>query len=90
MEKVNHPSHYGGDSVYEVIKVAEVLGLDEDAYLFNALKYIARAGKKSGEEELDDLLKAQFYLNRRIDKLTGAIPNWEQHFGTKGDKKKAS
>lgn len=68
-ELVNHPQHYGGDSVYEVIKVLEAWGLDGNARLFNAVKYIARAGKKNGASYSDDLKKAQFYLNREITRL---------------------
>lgn len=68
-EKVNHPDHYGGDTIYEVIKVIEAWDLDKDFCLGNAVKYIARAGKKAETEELTDLLKAQFYLNRKIENL---------------------
>ena len=67
---VSHPSHYGGeDNVYEVIKVCEAWGLDKDAYLFNVVKYVARAGKKDSSKELEDLKKALFYLDRRIKLL---------------------
>jgi len=69
-EMVNHPNHYGGaDNPYEVIKVCEVWGLDYDAYLFNVVKYVARAGKKDPAKELEDLKKAAFYLDRKIKKL---------------------
>lgn len=69
-EMVNHPNHYGGaDNPYEVIKVCEVWGLDYDAYLFNVVKYVARAGKKDPTKELEDLKKAAFYLDRKIKKL---------------------
>jgi hypothetical protein len=69
-EAVNHPNHYGGESnVYEVIKVCEAWGLDYDAYLFNVVKYVARAGKKVKEKEIEDLKKAAFYLDRKIKKL---------------------
>lgn len=65
---INNPQHYGGaDNVYEVIKVCEHFRLDEDAYLFNVVKYILRAGKKDGY--LQDLKKAQWYLNRKITNL---------------------
>lgn len=70
MEQVNHPDHYGGDTVYEVIKVLEAWGLNENARLWNAVKYIARAGKKSGDP-LTDLKKARFYLEREIKQLEG-------------------
>jgi len=67
---VNHPSHYGGsENVYEVIKVCEAWGLDLDAYLFNVVKYVARAGKKNTDTEIQDLKKALFYLDRKIKNL---------------------
>lgn len=67
-ENVDHPEHYqfGHDKTYEVITVAEVWGLDKDAYLFNVLKYIVRSGKKDDNPPLQDLKKALFYLDRRI------------------------
>jgi hypothetical protein len=65
VEAVNHPPHYGGDTTYETWKVAEAWGLDKDAYLFNVLKYISRAGKKGDIQE--DLEKAESYLKRRIE-----------------------
>ena len=69
-EMVNGPQHYGGaDNPYEVIKVCEAWGLDFDAYLFNVVKYVARAGKKDESKELEDLKKAAFYLNRKIQNL---------------------
>jgi len=69
-EMVNGPAHYGGvDNPYEVIKVCEAWELDQDAYLFNVVKYVARAGKKDESKELEDLKKAAFYLNRKIKNL---------------------
>lgn len=68
MSKVDHPDHYGGESnPYEAIKVIEAWGLD--FHLGNTLKYIARAGKKG--DELTDLKKAAWYLDRRIKQLEG-------------------
>lgn len=69
-EMVNGPAHYGGkDNPFEVIKVCEAWGLDYDAYLFNVVKYVARAGKKDNTKELEDLKKAAFYLERKIKNL---------------------
>lgn len=69
-EKVNNPSHYGGAAnVYEVIKVIRAWGLDKSFALGNAIKYIARAGKKNGESVLDDLRKARWYLDNEIAAL---------------------
>lgn len=77
---VDHPSHYGGkEDPYEVIKVCEAWGLDKDAYLFNVVKYVARAGKKNPQKKIEDLEKAVFYLKRRIELLShpiyGKVPN---------------
>ena len=70
-DMVNGPAHYGGESnPYEVIKVCEAWGLDNDAYLFNSIKYIARAGKKNPDKEIEDLKKAVYYLERRISRKT--------------------
>jgi hypothetical protein len=65
-EHVNHPQHYGGESnPYEVIKVIEALEMD--FHLGNTFKYIARAGKKETDKELQDLEKALWYLQRKIE-----------------------
>jgi transcription antitermination factor NusG len=64
-EAVDGPAHYGGkDNPYEVIKVAEAWGFEKNAYLFNALKYLGRAGKKGNKVE--DLKKLVFYVQREI------------------------
>jgi hypothetical protein len=69
-EMVNHPDHYGGkENIYEVVKVCEAWGLDKDAYIFNVVKYVARAGKKDIDKELQDMKKALWYLNRKIERL---------------------
>lgn len=69
-EFVNHPQHYGGeDNPYEVVKIAEATGLDKDAYLFNVLKYIVRSGKKNDNPPVQDLKKALWYLDRRIQTM---------------------
>jgi hypothetical protein len=67
-EMVNHPEHYGGsENVYEAIKVIE--NWDLDFHLGNTVKYISRAGKKGVNKELEDLKKAKFYLDRKINNL---------------------
>ena len=65
-EEVDHPSHYGGaENTYEAINVIEAWGLS--FCLGNAVKYIARAGKKG--DTATDLRKARWYLDRRIQQL---------------------
>lgn len=67
-DNVNHPSHYkaGGIETIDFIE-AKDLGY----HLGNVIKYITRAKHKGNEVE--DLKKAQWYLNRAISKLTGDI-----------------
>lgn len=66
-EAVNHPAHYGGDVPHETVKCLAAWGLESDALLWNAVKYISRAGKKGNL--LEDLKKARWYLERRIASL---------------------
>jgi ribosomal protein S6 len=67
-ENVNHPAHYGGaENPYEVIKVIEFYKCC--FCIGNVLKYILRAGKKDLAKEIEDLEKAAWYLNRKIEQL---------------------
>ena len=66
-ERVDHPVHYGGDTVYEHIKVVEAWGLGYE--LGNATKYICRAGKKDGAGVIEDLEKSIWYINHYIERL---------------------
>ena len=61
-DPVNHPAHYkaGGIETIDFIE-AKRLGY----HLGNVIKYITRAYHKGG---MEDLLKAQWYLNRAIEK----------------------
>jgi len=64
------PEYYGGkDNTYEVFRVLEAWELDQDFYLGNVIKYLARAGKKNKSTKKEDLKKALVYLQRRIDNL---------------------
>lgn len=68
-EKIDHPPHYGGDTVYEHIKVIEAWGLLGNYPLAIALKHVCRAGKKDGSPVLEDLKKARWYLDWEIQRL---------------------
>ena len=62
-EAVDHPAHYGGDTVYETIKVLKAWLTPEEYRGFlkgNAIKYLSRAGKKGSAEE--DQKKAEWYI----------------------------
>ncbi len=61
MEDVDHPTHYQGSKI-EVIDVIE--DFDLGFLLGNVIKYVLRAGYK--DDRLEDLQKAQWYLNREI------------------------
>lgn len=65
-DAVNHPSHYT-DGKIEVIEFIEDKKLG--FCLGNAVKYIARAGKKDPTKEVEDLKKARWYIERRIKQL---------------------
>lgn len=62
---IDHPPHYsaGGIEAIDVIEAWE-LGF----CLGNAVKYIARAGRKDPARELEDLEKAAWYLAREIER----------------------
>lgn len=63
-DNVNHPAHYKTGGI-ETIDFIEAKGLNY--HLGNVVKYITRADSKGNRKE--DLLKAQWYLNREINNL---------------------
>ena len=62
---VEHPAHYMKDSGHEVIDVINAWDLHYN--LGNAIKYIARAGRKNPETLVEDLEKAIFYIKWHIE-----------------------
>ena len=63
-DSVNHPSHYTDGHQIEVIEFLEDWMLP--FHLANAVKYIARAGRKDPDKTVEDLQKAAWYINRYI------------------------
>ena len=63
MDKAN-PDHYqlGKIQTWDFI-----IDQDLDFCLGNVVKYVVRAGAKPGESRLDDLRKAQAYINKAIE-----------------------
>lgn len=62
-DPVNHPSHYTSHpSGVECIQVVEHLPF----CVGSAIKYLWRAGLKSGASELEDLEKARWYVEREL------------------------
>ena len=74
IESVNHPNHYGGKgNPLEVINIIEYYGLNFN--LGNVIKYCLRAGKK--DEIIQELKKAQWYINREIERLENKTYHYE-------------
>ena len=67
-DNVNHPSHYNMGGI-EVIDAIEAWGFGEGFNRGNAIKYIARAGRKDPSRIVEDLEKAKFYIEREIKRL---------------------
>ena len=65
---VNHPDHYKAGGI-ETIDSIEAKGLSY--HLGNVVKYVSRAGKKDGNSYLQDLQKAEWYLQRAINNAKG-------------------
>lgn len=63
-EAVNSPSHYLASSGVEVIDAIEAWGMGPGFCAGNVIKYVARYNHKGNP--LEDLKKAQWYLNRLI------------------------
>lgn len=66
-DNVNHPPHYKAGGI-ETIDFIEAKSLNYN--LGNVVKYITRADHKGNK--LEDLQKAQWYLNREVSKLKGS------------------
>ncbi len=68
-DPVNHPPHYttGGVEVIDAIEAWKLC-----FHLGNVVKYVARAEHKG--KQLEDLKKAPWYLNRKIEQLEKACP----------------
>lgn len=66
-DNVNHPSHYEVGKYQCIDVMEEVFGKEavDNFCLLNSFKYIWRAQRKNG---LEDLEKAQWYLNNLIER----------------------
>lgn len=63
---IHSPSHYLTGRTIQPIDVIEDWNLDHDHHLACVVKYIARAGRKN--PILEDLMKAEWYLERALSK----------------------
>ena len=70
LDMVNHPKHYKAKNGMEVIDVIEAFTANlkgyEATHTGNVIKYICRWKEKNG---LEDLRKAQWFLNRLIKNI---------------------
>lgn len=82
-DKVDHPKNYNFGNKFEVIDVIEDWKLD--FCTGNAVKYIARSKRKGNEVE--DLKKAIWYLNRKLEDSQVKL-SWRK--SEKVEKKQAS
>ena len=66
IEEIHDPQHYqkGKIQVWDFIADQKL-----DFFKGNVVKYVCRAGSKSGESELDDLMKAKVYVEKAIELL---------------------
>lgn len=66
-DPVSHPSHYadGWSNGAEVIDITENLNFNRG----NAVKYVARAGRKDAMRTVEDLKKARWYIDRELKRL---------------------
>lgn len=62
---VNSPSHYTAGKVDVIDFIEDYIS---DFRLANVVKYIARAGRKHPDKFEEDIKKAQWYLNRYVEK----------------------
>lgn len=64
-----NPTHYTSGGIETIDYIQAKLG-DDGVMAFclgNVIKYVSRAGKKDISTELEDLKKAQWYLNKAVE-----------------------
>lgn len=71
-DNVNHPCHYtyGG---YETIDFITHPNVKADFVSGNIIKYVSRAGKKDSSAINEDLKKAEWYVNKKLDSINGSL-----------------
>lgn len=65
VDMVNQPPHYKFENGVEVIDLTEQLNFN----CGNAIKYLARAGRKDSAKTVEDLKKAEYYVKREIARI---------------------
>lgn len=68
-DMVNQPPHYKFENGVEVIDLTEQLNFN----CGNAIKYLARAGRKDSSKTVEDLKKAEYYVKREIARVERSL-----------------
>lgn len=76
-DNVNNPKHYQSENGLECIDVWVSLGIAKPACKANVIKYVWRYEQKNG---IEDLKKAQWYLNKLIELETKDLEKETQLF----------
>ena len=85
-DEVNYPVHYTAYEGLEVIQLTEQMNFNRG----NAVKYIARAGLKSYDTEIQDLEKALWYIQREIDRMEAKVRTEGDHVALEALRRKLS
>jgi len=74
VDSVNHPPHYttGGIETLDVIRAKMSSDRFQGYLMGNVLKYLLRCEYK--EKRLEDIKKAQFYLNALVEEMDDNAP----------------
>jgi hypothetical protein len=69
-DSIKHPAHYtsGRIEVWDFIADQSL-----DYFSGNVVKYICRAGRKEGASELEDLMKARAYVEKKISQAAAKV-----------------
>lgn len=80
MDNVNNPPHYNAGKIETIECIESALGHQGfiDYCIGNVLKYTSRWRHKGG---LEDLHKAQWYLNRAVSTIEVTSPDYESRRG---------
>ena len=76
-DNVEHPSHYCKGKYESIEVMTEVFGTEavKSFALLNAFKYIWRADKKNG---IEDIRKAAWYLRKYLELTESEEPNYHE------------
>ncbi|WP_443095052.1 DUF3310 domain-containing protein [Rothia koreensis] len=74
MDPISPPHYQGFSNGAEVIDITENLNFNRG----NAIKYLARAGRKDPTKTLEDLEKGAWYVAREVERVKREIGNSQE------------